>query len=235
VSLFAPELVLFDLDGTLLDTAPDLVAAVNATLSEHGAAPKTLSELRPYVGMGGGRMLAAALAKDDIDVTAQAMALVPRFLGFYARMVGTHLGWFSGMEEVLAQLDGRKIPWGVVTNKPHRLAELTLHNTAALDGCAVLIGAGVAAHAKPAPHPLRLAASLLGVAPARTWYIGDDHRDMVAARAANMAAIAAGWGYIPPDTHVDHWDADAITATPTELAALVNSAWEPSANAKMNV
>jgi N-acetyl-D-muramate 6-phosphate phosphatase len=221
VPLSTPKLVLFDLDGTLLDTAPDLVAAVNATLLEYGAKPRTLAELRPFVGMGGARMLGAALAGTDIDMTARATSLVPRFLGFYARMVGTNIAWFAGIEDVIAALGKRRIAWGVVTNKPHRLAQLTLHNIAALNDCAVLIGAGVAAHAKPAPHPLRMAARQLGVAPSRTWYVGDDHRDMVAARAAGMAAIAAAWGYIPPDTHIDEWQADAVAHTPTDLAMSV--------------
>lgn len=216
-----PKLVLFDLDGTLLDTAPDLVAAVNTTLTEHGFATRELAELRAFVGMGGSRMLSAALATAHPDPAGKAQALVVRFLAHYARDVGQHIGWFDGMEQVLSTLAARDITWGIVTNKPHRLAALTVHRMAALDRCAVLIGAGVAAHAKPAPHPLRLAAARLGITPSRTWYVGDDERDVVAARAAGMAAVAAGWGYVPPDTQVDRWQADAIADTPVALLHLL--------------
>ena len=219
--LLPPALVLFDLDGTLLDTAPDLIAAVNATLVDNGFASRPAAELRPFVGMGGTRMLAAALSDHGDAAMGLAQSLVPRFLGHYARSVGTHLQWFDGMQDVLACLARRRIRWGVVTNKPHRLAALTLYKTPALADCAVLIGAGVAAHAKPAPHPLRLAARRLGFEADCAWYVGDDERDMVAARAAGSVAIAAAWGYVPLDTRVEHWNADAIAADPYELLTLL--------------
>lgn len=207
--------VFFDLDGTLADTAPDLGGALNQLLAEHGRPPLDMAVLRPHVSAGTRGMLGVgfALTPDQADYPP----LAERFLKLYAARlcVGTRL--FDGMPELLAWLEAHDIPWGVVTNKPARFTEPLLDALNLTHRCAAIVSGDSAAKPKPAPDLLLLAAARVPVPPTLSFYIGDDLRDIQAAHASGMAALAATWGYLGTDLPVDAWNADTILNTPLDV------------------
>ncbi|MET0548187.1 MAG: phosphoglycolate phosphatase [Xanthomonas sp.] len=219
-----PRVVLFDLDGTLLDSAPDLLAAANAVLAEHGRAALTLAQLRPVVSKGSRAMLGVAFP--DLPA-AQRDALIPEFLRHYEALIGRHSQPFDGIAELLRRLEAAGSVWGIVTNKPEALARLILPQLQWEQRCAVLVGGDTLAERKPHPLPLQVAAQRLGVAPHEVVYVGDDERDILAARAAGMASVAVLWGYRLDEDDPLAWRADAMVAAPAELYAA--DAWPATA------
>ncbi|MEM7408439.1 MAG: HAD-IA family hydrolase [Pseudomonadota bacterium] len=222
-----PDLILFDLDGTLADTAPDLIAAANEVTIEFGGKPGSASDLRPLVGQGGRALLNATLGPVSTDVEARRVA---RFLARYAARICVATRLFDGMPTLLSSLRESGCHWGIVSNKPHPMCESVvagLRDRGQLDRPLVTIGAGATRAAKPDPAGLLLAASCAGAAPQRCWYVGDDERDIVAARRAGMTAIAAAWGYIPPGTSPAAWEADFIADSPAHLHAVFEAAAPP--------
>ena len=218
-----PAAVLFDLDGTLLDSAPDMLAAVNAMRAGRDQSPMALAELRPHVSRGARAMLAAAFPHVD---GAEREAWVPEFLAHYERELGRHGRPFEGIEPMLAQLEAAGCRWGIVTNKPEYLAVQLLPLLGWQGRCAVLIGGDTLAARKPDPLPLIVAAQRLGVEPADCVYVGDDERDIAAARAAGMPSVVALWGY-----RLDHddplaWGGDVLFDAPSALCAA--GAWPPT-------
>jgi len=206
--------VLFDLDGTLLDTAADLCAAANAVLREEGRAPLAVETLRPAVSRGSRAMLAVAFP----ELAAEAREpLVPRFLAAYARDIAAHSRLFDGMDAVLHAIESRGARWGIVTNKPEHLAVALVEALGLAQRCAVLIGGDTLPVKKPDPLPLRVACERLGVEVRDTVYVGDDARDVQAARAAPMKSIAAAWGYRDADDDIAAWGADLLLASPSQL------------------
>jgi 2-phosphoglycolate phosphatase len=213
------EAILFDLDGTLADTAPDLGAAVNRLRVEHDLPPLQLAELRPYTSSGSRGMLRAAfsLSPDDIGYAS----MVERFLRHYEAALCVDTRLFEGMHELLDDLDSSGIPWGIVTNKQSRYT-VPLVAALGLDRRACCIVSGdTAARPKPAPDPLHYACQAAGLNAARTLYVGDDLRDIVAGREAGMPTVAAAWGYIGVDGPIDGWGADHVSEHPLELRALL--------------
>lgn len=210
--------MLFDLDGTLLDSAPDMLATVNAMLAARARAPLALEQLRPVVSKGARAMLGVAFAELDADART---ALVPEFLQRYEGLIGTQSQLFDGIDVLLSQLDDAGCSWGVVTNKPEYLARLILPQLGWQQRCAVLIGGDSLPERKPHPLPLLTAAEHLGVAPAQCVYVGDDERDIVAARAAGMPSVAVLWGYRLHDDAPSRWQADALVEHPQQL-------WDPA-------
>lgn len=184
--------VLFDLDGTLADTAPDLIAAVNRVLIEEARSPLPDHALRPLVSKGGRALLSRAFP--DLDEEARE-PLLPRFLAAYAEALAVHTRPFDGIEPLLAHIEARGWPWGIVTNKPEGLAVGVVAGLGWSTRSKALVGGDTLPVKKPAPEPLWLAASHLGVAPAACLYVGDDARDIEAARAAGMPSASALWGY----------------------------------------
>ncbi len=221
-----PRVALFDLDGTLLDSAPDFVATANRMLAARGRAPVTLADLRPHVSKGSRAMVGAAFP--DLDVAARD-ALVPEFLVIYQEELGRHSRPFDGVEAMLAALEAAGTRWGIVTNKPEYLARDVLPAEGWQERCAVLIGGDTLAERKPHPLPLQVAAERLGVSCAECVYVGDDERDIVAARAAGMPSIAALWGYRLDGDDPESWQAGRMCAEPGELAA--PEAWSLATNA----
>jgi len=209
-----PKAALFDLDGTLLDSAPDMLAAVNAMRAERDRPPMRLAELRPVVSKGARAMLAAAFPEVD---AAEREQWVPAFLDTYERELGRHGGPFDGVEAMLAQLEAAGSAWGIVTNKPEYLARLLLPLLGWDTRCAVLIGGDTLAARKPDPLPLTVAAERIGIAPADCIYVGDDERDIVAARAAGMPSVVALWGYRLPEDEPAAWKGDVLIDTPAQL------------------
>ncbi|HZV53581.1 MAG TPA: HAD-IA family hydrolase [Rhodocyclaceae bacterium] len=211
--------VFFDLDGTLADTAPDLGGALNELLEEFGRIPLDRATLRPHVSAGTRGMLGIGfgLMPDDSDYPN----LAKRFLDLYAARLckGTRL--FNGMAPLLDHLDEQGILWGIVTNKPARFT-LPLADCLQLSGrAAAIISGDSTSRPKPAPDSLLLACEQAGVSPSLTLYVGDDLRDVQAAHAAGMPAVAAAWGYLGDGPAIDEWNADATIAGPLELLNLL--------------
>ena len=217
----APRAVLFDLDGTLVDTAPDLCNAVNHVLAGLGRAAVPLARLREVVSKGGRAMLAVALP--DLDDAARD-ALLPPFLARYAEALAVESEPFTGVPALLDALDARGVRWGIVTNKPEALAAGVVAGMGWVARCAVLVGGDTLPLRKPDPAPLHLACERLGIDPARCLYVGDDERDVQAARAAGMPSAAALWGYRLPGEDPLQWGADHAAAVPADLQAIAGLA-----------
>lgn len=208
--------VLFDLDGTLADTAPDLVAAVNRLLAEEGRPPCPDAALRPLVSKGGRALLARAFPDRD---EAAREALLPRFLATYGDALAVHTRPFEGVEALLAAIESRGWTWGIVTNKPERLARGVVEGLGWATRSRALVGGDTLPVRKPAPEPLWLAASQLGAVPDHCLYVGDDARDIVAAKAAGMPSAAAHWGYREPHEDPFDWGADVHCVDARDLMA----------------
>ncbi len=211
---------LFDLDGTLVDTAPDLAAALNRVRAQHGLAAMPLDALRPMASHG-----ARGLLQVGMDVTPEDPrfeSLKAAFLNFYEQDIDRQSRLFDGVAELIDHLQRRRLPWGIVTNKHSRFTDQLVPRLPwpALPQC--VISGDTAAHPKPAPDPLLLAAQRLGVPAERCAYVGDDLRDMQSARAARMAAIAASYGYCGR-TDPLHWPADAVIGHPLEICDLLST------------
>jgi len=212
--------VLFDLDGTLIDSAPDLGRAANALRADRGLAPLPLSQYRPHGGSGARGMLAQAFALGPADAGYDAFKR--EFLDRYAQLMFDNTQPFAGVMGQLAALRGAGIALAVVTNKAERFA---LPLVAALGlGIDVVVGGDSTAHVKPHPAPLLEAARRLGVSPASCLYVGDDERDVLAGRAAGMATAAAAWGYLGAGADLRNWRADCVLTMPGDLLKLLGLA-----------
>jgi phosphoglycolate phosphatase len=209
-----PALVLFDLDGTLLDSAPDFVATIDVLRAQRDEGAMPAAALRPHVSRGARAMLAAAFPQLD---EAEREALVPPFLAIYREQLARHGAPFDGVEALLSAIEASGSRWGIVTNKPESLARALLPLLGWEARCAVLVGGDTLPARKPDPLPLLHAARALGVAPRDCAYVGDDERDIIAARAAGMPAVVALWGYRPGDDDPATWQGDALAETPREL------------------
>ncbi|MEZ5456167.1 MAG: phosphoglycolate phosphatase [Lysobacteraceae bacterium] len=205
--------VLFDLDGTLVDSAPDLWRAANAVRAAQGLAPMDFAAFRPQVSRGARAMLAAALPDHAVE---QRESLLDEFLQRYASDVASETRLFSGMEQLLQHIESRGLAWGVVSNKAERLASLVMQALDLQQRAAVLIGGDTCAERKPHPLPLQEACRRLQVAPAQCLYLGDDPRDIEAARAAGIRSIAVTWGYAERQA-VLGWGADRCIDAPLDL------------------
>lgn len=216
--LHAPRAVLFDLDGTLVDTAPDLAAAVNQIRIEQGLAPTPYALLRPVASAGARGLIGAAFGLKPGDEGYEALRTT--FLHNYATSIAVHSTFFDGIAELLEQLASRGIIWGIVTNKAAKLTD-ALVPLIGLGHAACVVSGDTTAHAKPHPEPLFEAARRVNIAPADCWYVGDDLRDIQAGQAAGMTTIAAGWGYCG-NTEPATWQADALLDTPLQLLDLID-------------
>ncbi len=215
----APRAVLFDLDGTLADTAPDLAAAVNKMRTDRGLEKTPFELLRPEASAGARGLIGVAFDITPNEPDYDALRI--EFLANYEANIADHTTLFAGITELLKQIEALNLQWGIVTNKPARytdalIPEIGLHKTA----CA--ISGDSTAHAKPHPLPLLEAARQLQLPPEQCWYVGDDLRDIQAGKAAGMLSIAAGWGYCG-QTEPLSWDADLIASHPLDLLTLLNS------------
>ncbi|WP_306581685.1 HAD-IA family hydrolase [Dokdonella sp.] len=209
----APQAVLFDLDGTLIDSAPDLVAAVEALCVELGAPAPDAAAVRRVVSAGGRAMLRKGLPGADDAMLDQWL---PRFLDLYAVAMTHRTCLYDGIREALDALVARGIAWGIVTNKPGWLAQPLLAQLPLLADSRVLVAGDTLPQRKPDPAPVLHACAQLRIDPARVVMVGDDLRDVRAGRAAGTAALIAGWGYLDGDDPAT-WGADAIVATPRQL------------------
>ena len=217
-----PKAILFDLDGTLLDSAPDMLATINVMRTTRGRSPMALDELRPHVSKGARAMTAAAFP--DIDA-AQREGWIPEFLTVYERELGRHGRAFDGVEAMLNQLEAAGTVWGIVTNKPEHLAVQLMPILGWQQRCAVLIGGDTLATRKPDPLPLIVAAERIGMPAKCCVYVGDDERDIIAARGAGMPSVVALWGYRVETDDPSSWGGDVLVDRPAQL---INAAAWPA-------
>jgi phosphoglycolate phosphatase len=218
---FEVRAVLFDLDGTLADTAPDLGGAVNRMRERRGLAALSLDLLRPVASSGARGMLGVGF-----EVTPDSPGyelLRDEFLTEYESALDRDSRLFDGIEECLATLQQQGLRWGIVTNKAERFTHPVVAGLGLSLNAAVVIAGDTTAHAKPHPAPLLEACRRLGIAAREAVYVGDDLRDMQAARAAGMPCIAAAYGYLGGTPDLESWQADAVIATPAALAPLLRA------------
>ncbi len=213
--MMAP-VVLFDLDGTLVDSAVDLGNAVNVILAREGRPALPMSAIRPVVSKGARAMLGVAFPECD---AAMIEKLVQPFLDAYESSVATHSTPFEGIEAVLSAIEAAGSRWGIVTNKPYYLAKQVVATMQWSERSHVLIGGDTLPRKKPEPDQLFLACEAMGVSPGQCIYIGDDERDIVAGRRAGMKSIAVLWGYREAHEDPRDWRPDAIAETPLGLLA----------------
>ncbi len=216
------EAVLFDLDGTLADTAPDLGGALNRLRRDLGLDAIPLAQLRPHTSQGATGMLHAGLGIERNDPRFGEMR--ERFLEHYANALCVDTVLFPGMDDLLAELEANNLPWGIVTNKLARyttplVARLQLDRRA---GC--VLSGDSAAQPKPAPDLLLLAAQQIDRDPASCLYVGDDLRDIQAGLAAGMCTIAVRYGYLGSGLPPEQWGADHLVDHPREIAELLRDA-----------
>ena len=209
-----PELVLFDLDGTLLDSAPDMAATVNRMRAARGQGPMPLQELRPHVSRGARAMSAAAFPELAGDVSPE---MIREFLDTYEQELGRSGEPFAGVEDLLRAIEADGGRWGIVTNKPEYLARQLLPLLGWERRCAILVGGDTLPQRKPHPLPLTHAAQALYVDVADCVYVGDDERDIIAARAAGMRSVVALWGYRLPEDRPGDWGGDVMAETVADL------------------
>ena len=212
--------VLFDLDGTLIDSAEDLARTANAMRADRGLAPLPLAQYRPYGGSGARGMLGEAFAVEP--GRREYEELKHEFLDRYEGLMYANTRPFNGIEAELAALSAAGLAWGIVTNKAERFA-LPLAASLRLDA-AVVVGGDTTPYTKPHPAPLLEAARRLGMSPQSCLYVGDDERDVIAGRAAGMATAVAAWGYLGKDADHSAWGADAELVAPGALLKLLGLA-----------
>lgn len=210
-----PRTVLFDLDGTLVDSAPDLAGAGNDMRLQRGLAALPYEALRPMVGSGARGMIGAAFNVAPAD--PEFIALRDEFLARYEARLTRESRIFDAMLPVLDALDAKSIRWGIVTNKIARYTQPLVQGLGLAPRAAVVISGDSTPHAKPHPAPLLEAARRLGVPASECVYVGDDLRDVQAGHAAGMRTIAAAWGYLGLGEPIGAWNADAVIESPGEL------------------
>jgi phosphoglycolate phosphatase len=217
VALKKPKAILFDLDGTLADTAPDLAQALNKIRIDRDMEPAPYAMLRPYASAGARGLIGAGFGLQPGADGYEALQVA--FLDNYAAAIADHTRLFDGVPELLRHLDQGGIAWGIVTNKAMRFTD-PLVPQIGLGHAGCIVSGDTTPHPKPHPAPLLEAAQRLGVAPQACWYVGDDLRDVQAGHAAGMITIAAAWGYCGSDGPTQ-WNADAIAARPMDLLELI--------------
>jgi phosphoglycolate phosphatase len=212
--------VLFDLDGTLADTAPDLANAVNKMRQDRGLPLTPYELLRPMASAGARGLIGVAFGIQPGDADFETMRT--EFLANYEAQIAEQTVLFEDVVALLAKIESNDQHWGIVTNKPLRYTDVLLP-LIGLAHAACSISGDTTPHAKPHPEPLFEAARRLQLPPEQCWYVGDDLRDIQAGKAAGMATIAAGWGYCGMSEPAN-WDADFIAGSPREIIELLSGA-----------
>ena len=214
--------VLFDMDGTLLDTAPDFIAICQAMLAERGFPRVDDKLIRDEISGGAKAMVSAAFAMSPDAPEFEALRL--EFLARYQTDCAVHTKLFDGMAELLADIEKANLIWGVVTNKPVRFAQPIMEQLGLSERSALLICPDHVTKSKPDPEPLLLACKMLDLDPASVLFVGDDLRDIESGRDAGTKTAAVRYGYIHPHHNPDHWGADVVVNHPLELRRVLDDA-----------
>jgi N-acetyl-D-muramate 6-phosphate phosphatase len=207
--------ILFDLDGTLADTAPDLAFALNTLLREEGQKTLPYEDIRPAASHG-----SVALLKLGFDLSPEDdnfKSLQQRFIELYQDNIDRETTLFEGMEEVIDKLEANNISWGIITNKPAFLTDPLVEKLGLADRAACVVSGDTTAHSKPHPAPMLHACNLINHIPKDCLYIGDAKRDIEAGKNAQMKTITARWGYLGEHDKPENWQADAIIDHPSEI------------------
>ncbi len=210
--------VLFDLDGTFADTAPDLAAALNRLRADLDLAPVPSGRLRPFTSQGVRGMLRAGL--DMLPGDPRYLEFYDRFLRYYRQDICVETTVFPGIDELLGRFERRGSPWGIITNKAQRFTLPLLAQLGYAKRAACVVSGDSARRAKPAAPPMQLACSLIARDPARCLYVGDDLRDIQAGRAVGMGTVAVRYGYLGDGDPIEDWGADHLVEHVHEIAAL---------------
>ena len=223
----AIQAILFDLDGTLADTAPDMARTVNAMRLARRLSPVPLELVRPHVSKGARGMIGAAFGLTPED--AGFAGLREEFLDIYAGQLCVESRLFPEMPELLSALERRPLAWGVVTNKPGWLTAPLLQMLDINPTNACIVSGDTVGARKPHPLPLLHAAGLIAKAPAQCLYVGDAERDIAAGRAAGMKTVVAAWGYLGGSDDPTGWRADGVAASPVDLVSWLHPRHPPVA------
>lgn len=217
--------VLFDLDGTLIDTAPDFIRIIKTMCQKHNHPVPSDEAIREQVSAGARAMVKLMFGEklqNVSDDNPQLLAYRQEFLDTYEADICVDSRLFDGLDDLLVTLESQGIPWGIVTNKPRYLAEILLDKLSLTERCSVLVCPDDVTNTKPDPEPMYLACQKLGVNPTDCVYVGDHIRDIQAGNNAGMVTILAGYGYIPPeDKALESWQADVIIHSTKELADVI--------------
>jgi 2-phosphoglycolate phosphatase len=215
------EAVLFDLDGTLLDTAPDFVTTLQLLLVRHNKPALDENAIRQTVSHGARALVSLGFSIDESDANFEDLR--QQLLAIYLTKLSEKTALFDGMETVLAHIEQRQIPWGIVTNKPSLYADKVLADLKLDSRSSATICPDHVSKAKPDPEPMLLACSQINCNPDKVIYVGDHRRDIEAGRNANMTTIAANYGYIDPKDPAESWNADYTINHASELLAIINT------------
>lgn len=213
--LFPAEAVLFDLDGTVLDTAPDLVAALNTLLGAHNKSPVDYLAARNLASQGS--LGLTRFGFPEVINADERLQLQQQYLDTYAKECCVNTTFFPEMLTLLEAIENQNVPWGIVTNKPGWLTDPILEQLNINSRSACVVSGDTLPKRKPHPDPLLLASNMINVAPENCVYVGDDPRDIYAGNAAGMYTCVANYGYIETDTQTDQWGADFTINSPLEL------------------
>lgn len=213
-----PAAIFFDLDGTLVDTAPDFVRVLNQVRSEEGLPPLPGAAIRQQVSNGARALVRLGFGIDEGDPTH--CRRLNRLLDLYAEGLAVESHVFEGLDALLSALEDHRIPWGVVTNKPSMYTFPLLQQLNLLARCSAVVCPDHVTHRKPHAEPMLKACELTKVSPVNTWYVGDHLRDIESGRNAGCKTIAAGWGYLSPDENLQGWQADLVVDTPQAMIDL---------------
>jgi phosphoglycolate phosphatase len=215
------ECVLFDLDGTLIDTAPDFIEVVNQLTAENSQA--AVAPERIYQTVSDGARALVKLAFEIDEDHERFASLNQRLLDMYhEQLLNTQASLYPGLAQLLEELEAAEIPWGIVTNKPELYSLRLLENLELLQRCNVLICPDHVSERKPHPEPIFKACEILNCSTERTVYLGDHIRDIQAAKNADVIAVAAAYGYLAPDTRVEEWYADFVLQSSEQALPLLN-------------
>lgn len=215
-----PQAILFDLDGTLADTAPDLGRALNLQRGRHSLPPLPDEVIRPYASHGSRGLLGIGFGLKPEDAVFAAMR--DEYLTLYDEVFCEHPVLFDGMLEVLSAIEKIDVPWGVVTNKPRRFTVPLMQALGLAKRAASIVSGDDCERPKPHPDTLLLASRQAGADPAACWYVGDAERDIIAGRAAGMRTLVATYGYLGENDQPEAWNAQGMIAAPLELLQLLS-------------
>ncbi|WP_305907268.1 HAD-IA family hydrolase [Methylomarinum sp. Ch1-1] len=212
--------VLFDLDGTLVDTAPDLVACLNRAIGKHGYPSFEVEQIRAYISYGAAAMIAWATKGAGEDLQKQ---MLTDMLNDYQNNLVAHSRFFAGMPEALSFIENQGLKWGVVTNKRERFTLPLMTALKLTERAACIVSGDTTANSKPHPEPMLAACRQANVKPENCVYIGDAAHDITAGKCANMKTLAALYGYLKNDDQPDAWGADGLISSPEQLTSWIQS------------
>jgi len=218
---FSLECVLFDLDGTLVDTAPDLIACLNQALVQHGFVQVTNQQVQPLISFGAMKMIQHSSAATAI---ASHEAILETMLALYENNIVQHGGFFTGMVETLQFIENQGLKWGVITNKHERFTHPLMRALNLTDRAACMISGDTTAHSKPHPEPMQEGCRQAQVAPEHCVFIGDALHDITAGKKVGMKTLAAVYGYLTAQDRPEQWGADALVASPAHITVWLERA-----------